>query len=602
MCGVGLRTREVKCRDSVFLSDDMPFSVVNDINCINLPKPLSIRSCTGSGCNNGTCIGGHKCKCRPGFSGDHCELSPAMQYVLTDTLQYAMGVPPGDSVGLQWSAEGNMSSVALLLKRPSWADPIYVARDVPNVGQYLWSVQSDMGLEPANDYSIITWFSPDASVQSAPFTIADPCEYISCGQYGECDSGTCTCVNGYTGPTCAISPCMAAGCNPLHSTCNGTVGVCNCTEGWTGTHCNQPTSCPQVCKNDGYTQQLGNETQILCGACVCPNNWIGDECGTCALQCKNGALPDAQCKQCMCDGTGYFGDRCECSYVNAELALKLTEDHLQALFYGNDSTNALWRFNHTFQNDLALAIPGTSAWQFEVTSVQPTIDGTGAKVMFKIMEDCARTGGPDPVTGFPTSGRRLLTTDDSMDIFGNDTIDVDDIVNQILVQLADPTSLVYRGVLTSRADNTSFVATDPTVHVVPDDGNKNAAADELAMPVPLTAILAAAGGSLVILALLAWYFRGRRNAQAKTDRLRKEVQLPTSSSCQALTEFTSPRHAPTAATTATSPTPNTPPDAPFVHADPEAPLPPGWTAQADNGNTYYYHEPTHRSSWTRPTA
>jgi hypothetical protein len=132
-------------------------------------------------------------------------------------------------------------------------------------------------LPQGNDYSIITWFSPEIYNRSATFSVADPCGYISCGTYGTCVAGVCSCLSGYTGTECSLSPCAAAQCNLAHSTCDELTGTCNCTSGYQGVQCRTPPNCAATCLNGGYV----SESLISgCGPCVCSNYWTDSTCQT----------------------------------------------------------------------------------------------------------------------------------------------------------------------------------------------------------------------------------------------------------------------------------------------------------------------------------
>lgn len=66
----------------------------------------------------------------------------------------------------------------------------------------------------------------------------DPCEGISCQNGGSCVSGTCNCVNGYTGEFCQTAPNPCATITCLNGG-NCVSGACICQPGFSGANCGQ---------------------------------------------------------------------------------------------------------------------------------------------------------------------------------------------------------------------------------------------------------------------------------------------------------------------------------------------------------------------------
>ena len=78
-------------------------------------------------------------------------------------------------------------------------------------------------------------------------TPRDPCDGMSCGAYGTCSAGECTCPPGASGPHCEDDPCRhvakrmlvderAGSVYPcVHGTCSG--GACACEANWEGEAC-----------------------------------------------------------------------------------------------------------------------------------------------------------------------------------------------------------------------------------------------------------------------------------------------------------------------------------------------------------------------------
>lgn len=97
----------------------------------------------------------------------------------------------------------------------------------------------------------LSWVCIDSSGQnvgggSCSSPNLDLCADVQCGSHGSCDenSGSCKCIDGYTGAKCSTPPglCSGVNCGP-HGVCSPRNGVCLCTGGYTGGNCNiKPTS------------------------------------------------------------------------------------------------------------------------------------------------------------------------------------------------------------------------------------------------------------------------------------------------------------------------------------------------------------------------
>jgi len=206
-CGGATQTRVVECRDTVGNSI-VSYEVVNDQFCNAAIKPISSRSCdTANGvCTpHGKCVAG-MCQCNSSYSGQACNIAPAYSNVVTDATSFTAGVPAGEQITIAWTNTGDIPRVSLLLWHPTWHYPLYITTNPANTGSYLWTVPK--GLRASSGYIVRAWFSPAVFADSAPFSIADPCFYTPCGVSGKCNStGQCDCLNGFSGITCAASPC-----------------------------------------------------------------------------------------------------------------------------------------------------------------------------------------------------------------------------------------------------------------------------------------------------------------------------------------------------------------------------------------------------------
>ena len=113
---------------------------------------------------------------------------------------------------------------------------------------------------------------------------ADLCLFpavVQCGDHGQCNSGACICLDGYTGTHCEIHPDQCE--FPLHVDCghHGTcaAGQCTCTDGYTGSRCDvRPDPCtyptPLDCGRHGVCAVEGTGIAF----CNCDDGWEGDAC------------------------------------------------------------------------------------------------------------------------------------------------------------------------------------------------------------------------------------------------------------------------------------------------------------------------------------
>jgi len=427
-CGDGVQTRDVRCRDTnpnTYVG--IPYELVDDSHCTGMDRPASQSKCSmpTSICQgnsvtqvNGRCEAG-ACLCRTGYGGLNCTIAPAIQNVVTNSQTFSGGIPRDERLEISWDSMGQLDFVSILLVRddPSWPFGQYIAQDIVNTGHYVWTVgQAIKDLQSGDGYHIIVWFSQSVTGQSEKFTIADPCAYITCGEYGTCNDGVCECINGYSGINCGQGPCERAQCSTQYSTCDNAawvnsgrtgvfagLGVCNCTGGWSGSQCKTRPGCTANCQNGGdhvnaiikiadagVTPQPDSPSE--CGTCACTNRWTGPTCEVCPLTCENGGKVNANCTGCECPaGGGYFGARCECNYYL--LTARLTVKHGIAWI---EDPLALARFQRTIATDVAIAVgdAARTAVEVSVDSVEPDKTATTKNVLivvFRLSLPCIAT-------------------------------------------------------------------------------------------------------------------------------------------------------------------------------------------------------------------
>jgi hypothetical protein len=292
---------------------------------------------------NGRCDSdGNTCTCRSPWFGSQCTLTDQIANVATNGAVFgAAGVPKGQPLLITWTSSTSATRrVDVLVTKAGsnpWPAPQYLAVGIQNTNAFSWVVGDILknGLEPGSDYKVLVWASrTNYAWGAASFAIADPCAYMSCGIYGQCNKGFCECNGGYSGPTCAIGPCEAAQCDSQYSSCNNTrvisngqyltANVCKldaasstCLQGYTGAQCRTPPLCAAaglVCYNGGDLAGVVTTDTSCSGTCSCVGLWNGPTCSQCGLTCEHGGVPKDDCSACANCKPGYFGQSCECKY------------------------------------------------------------------------------------------------------------------------------------------------------------------------------------------------------------------------------------------------------------------------------------------------
>lgn len=642
VCGTGQSFRNVICRDTT-PNAVAQWEKVADSFCDTGSKPEAVRACTlESACGaNGRCELG-QCQCKPGYDGTYCGMAPNITGLVTDAHIYAQGVPLGEQLTVTWHSQGALPRVSIvIMRKATWAFPIYAAANVENTGRFLWTLDSD--LEAGDDYYVRVWFSPAVYAESTVFSVASPCAYTNCGLRGVCDDGVCKCTNSYSGEFCTVSPCDRAQCNPQRSSCDnslaapassmngGSPNACNCTDGWSGARCFTPPGCPDTCQNGGFLWPA--ESGPTCGACACTNLWAGANCETCPLQCLNGGRADEDCTVCQCS-VGWFGPVCNCRYLVVTVRIRMSDVSWM------DNGRTARRFRSTFSSDVAAAIPGLKPENVPVVNMSVPVGNRDLSVTFRLQEDCARKNeGGDATTAaiitrpsasldFPKRGGRFAPSSfpawsllvEGIDEEEEQEMTLEEMAALLAAMFADPDSAIYRGLVTSAADPGSVVITDPLA--APEDKD----------PEWIFYAIIAAGALVVVLLVTGTVYCLRKrgvccaaSASASTKGSTSDIEFsspvggtgqvdgqaytvvpasqasvyPVASTTASPYAQQQQQHA--AATAVARPVAYNPRPAVPRAAVPVARLPFGWTEQiTEDGNKYYYNSQTGVSQWERP--
>jgi len=580
-CAGGAQTRSVYCRDTSRTPPpnstatlDTPVDVANDSFCTPTgARPPTVQVCnigTNLCQNGGICnITNKRCSCIAGWYGFNCQYKSAVGLVSLDAAAYTQGVPVGETLNVAWNTEGDIDKVSILLGRSSWDFPSYIATGVPNNVTmardrvFQWHIPTNT--EYGDDYFITVHYSPNTYSSSTPFTIADPCLYISCGQFGQCISGTgeCECVAGYSGLDCSVSPCDSAGCNLAASTCDPLTGECICTNDFTGTQCYNPPGCPFDCLNNGTVTGLIDMSQTpdeICAAltCQCVGLFTGPDCGNCTLQCSNGGTPQDNCRLCDCP-YGFFGRRCQCKYNT----VKVRMNYNGTTWVSEPSSMA--QFGDLFSTDVSVATLLDSD-RVEVESVVP-VSTTAIDVLFRFKQVCIDSNLDIQWSG---GGRALLqapgTEDDTQDLFF-----------AFRSQVNDPTAPIYKGVVTSKID-ASVAPECVTCGNTPTSGGSKASDNTRTI---IIAVVAGVVGLGAIIGISVFCYK--KGSQKNREKYQRPIQ-----SSQAVSMASIPASPAPIAVVTGGGAPN---------------VPAGWTAEkTEDGHYFYYNSKTGESQWDVPTA
>lgn len=416
-CGGGVQRRIVQCRDTtgdVVFGYEIPFEVVEDKYCAASDRPAETRPCNTEGSSlcgdaNGRCSASGKCECAPGWGFADCTSRPSLTNVVVDVNEktHPTGVPGGSVVEVTWEHTGGIGKIDVFLNVPGKDIPVALTppERYPNQGVYLATMP--VGIPAGDGYTITVYHTKVLAATSDTFQVADPCAYVSCGQKGVCNAqGKCDCLEFFSGESCKIDPCIAAGCYPNAvgvDTCdvnaqNGTV-TCECNQGWNGEGCRHQIGCHDKCKNGGVARPIAtlgfitndgsvdigaNTEGQKCGECDCKTGtaWTGPTCETCPLSCPKGSTPNSDCTGCTCD-SGWTGRMCQCGYFTIDMRLNLPEAARK-----NDEA-LLSVLKHDIMKSILHKVYGFKGSVDEVTF--ESCGGDCIEVSFHLAEECIDT-------------------------------------------------------------------------------------------------------------------------------------------------------------------------------------------------------------------
>ena len=405
VCGAGLQQRSVVCRDAQGRG-----ATVDDTYCSTLDMPSVEQSCwvderrcwgvsgvlmdsvRAGQAVNGVCSVSadtptrHECVCRPGYSGQYCQVAASIDEVRVSSRS----VVAGDVLTIEWSTVSDLPLVSVSLHRAGSSDWAIAGESLvaltPNYGSFSWSVP--VWLEAASDYYVRVSYSASVYGDSGVWSVvSSACASVECGEHGQCGvHGQCQCTAGWSGSDCSVSPCDALRCNWEHAVeCNALSWLqqpstgntsCSCLDGWSGPLCATPPQCANepVCRHGGdtdlstvfvdYSSTAYNGTTAApqdCGRCKCAGRWQGTTCEVCPITCANGGLVDAHCTRCHCL-PGYYGSACQSRYYELTMQLLLGEALTTATL---DSVAAVRRLEQSAATELA--------WAAGIASLTPLI-------------------------------------------------------------------------------------------------------------------------------------------------------------------------------------------------------------------------------------
>ncbi|XP_038046057.1 fibrillin-1-like [Patiria miniata] len=264
--------------------------------------------CDATPCiNSGECVednlatGGYTCSCPPGYSGQNCQVEPCDVNPCMNSGNCA--VNSSSDTGYTCTCGQGFSG-----PRCETMAPCQMGNDCVN------------GATCINDLNTARGYTCSCDVGF----MGENCEIVcklSCVNGGTLDLAacTCTCADNWDGLNCSACTldCMNGG-NLNEATCQ-----CTCINDWSGTTCTvcsltadscqegqnlftstcQCSACPSTCSNNGVQDQNCECT------CDSDQNWTGDYCSDCTLQCENGAQQNSQTCECPCTGN-WMGTTC----------------------------------------------------------------------------------------------------------------------------------------------------------------------------------------------------------------------------------------------------------------------------------------------------
>ncbi|CAC5388395.1 unnamed protein product [Mytilus coruscus] len=224
--------------------------------CANI---LSVKSdsCLSDGKNQTGLDPDFTCKCKNGYSGRCCEITPCDRVICEN--------------GKSCRYDGNMTlCVVNLIQAPALINCKSFCASSPckNNGQCV-EVFRGYKCICSSEYTGLTCK-----------TLINPCSRSPCKNNGTCTENgyeyKCVCPKGFSSTDCHEAPCDNSPCKNQGSCENiGSIRTCSCKEGYEGTDCEKTPCSGSPCKNGGLCSIWGSIYH-----CTCP-------LGTSGINCEN---------------------------------------------------------------------------------------------------------------------------------------------------------------------------------------------------------------------------------------------------------------------------------------------------------------------------
>ena len=316
----------------------------------------------------------------------------------TDYASSEGGLPLHENIQVYWNSDFDFDhAVRVLIQGENWQFPQYLNINVPNSNSYHFELMERWDDSLGQHFKIWIWYSPSVFNVSEEYILADACGYTGCGTHGTCSiGGLCECQQGFKGKHCESSICD----DNLKCENNGwcTNKECSCLPGFTGPTCGSVETCLDT------INCVQGDALLVDGSCTCQcyGHYSGQSCDHCELNCENNGLPNNDCSQCVCTEESvsppafyYTGSTCDCAALQIEMVLDIkmnfTSFSSDLTTTGLSNAQTKYQLGRTLANDIEFALNLSGFDLVKTLSISEPTLAASMLVTIELKYPCSRT-------------------------------------------------------------------------------------------------------------------------------------------------------------------------------------------------------------------